>query len=209
MSHAVLLGDSIFDNGVYVPDGPAFADQLRAALSEQWKVSLLAVDGHVTADVEAQLAGLPNDATHLVVSCGGNDALNYLPVLAEGAQSVAEVLSHFAQIRSDFGQEYRRMLEKVVATQRDVTICTVYDCIPDLEPMAHAALSMFNEVILREAISAKVTIIDLRLVCTERSDYSELSPIEPSEVGGAKIAVVVRNMLIGINSPGNFVQVHV
>ncbi len=209
MSHAVLLGDSIFDNGVYVPDGPAFADQLRAALSEQWKVSLLAVDGHVTADVEAQLAGLPNDATHLVVSCGGNDALNYLPVLAEGAQSVAEVLSLFAQIRSDFGQEYRRMLEKVVATQRDVTICTVYDCIPDLEPMAHAALSMFNEVILREAISAKVTIIDLRLVCTERSDYSELSPIEPSEVGGAKIAVVVRNMLIGINSPGNFVQVHV
>ena len=209
MSHAVLLGDSIFDNGVYVPDGPAFADQLRAALSEQWKVSLLAVDGHVTADVEAQLAGLPNDATHLVVSCGGNDALNYLPVLAEGAQSVAEVLSHFAQIRSDFGQEYRRMLEKVVATQRDVSICTVYDCVPDLEPMAHAALSMFNEVILREAISAKVTIIDLRLVCTERSDYSELSPIEPSEVGGAKIAVVVRNMLIGINSPGNFVQVHV
>ena len=192
-----------------MPDGPAFADQLRAALSEQWKVSLLAVDGHVTADVEAQLAGLPNDATHLVVSCGGNDALNYLPVLAEGAQSVAEVLSHFAQIRSDFGQEYRRMLEKVVATQRDVSICTVYDCVPDLEPMAHAALSMFNEVILREAISAKVTIIDLRLVCTERSDYSELSPIEPSEVGGAKIAVVVRNMLIGINSPGNFVQVHV
>ncbi len=209
MSHAVLLGDSIFDNGVYVPDGPAFADQLRAALSEQWKVSLLAVDGHVTADVEAQLAGLPNDATHLVVSCGGNDALNYLPVLAEGAQSVAEVLSNFAQIRSDFGQEYRRMLEKVVATQRDVTICTVYDCIPDLEPTAHAALSMFNEVIFREAISAKVTIIDLRLVCTERSDYSELSPIGPSQMGGAKIAVVIRNMLIGINSPGNVVQVHV
>ena len=209
MSHAVLLGDSIFDNGVYVPGGPAFADQLRAALSGEWKVSLLAVDGHVTADVEAQLAGLPHDATHLVVSCGGNDALNYLPVLAEGAQSVAEVLSHFAQIRSDFGQEYRRMLEKVVATQRDVTICTVYDCIPDLEPTAHAALSMFNEVIFREAISANVTIIDLRLVCTQRSDYSELSPIEPSQMGGAKIAVVIRNMLIGINSPGNVVQVHV
>lgn len=209
MPHVVLLGDSIFDNGVYVPDGPECADQLRAALSEDWKVSLLAVDGDVTADVEAQLARLPHDATHLVVSCGGNDALNYLPVLAEGAQSVAEVLSHFAQIRSDFGQIYRRMLEKVVATQRDVTICTVYDCIPDLEPMAHAALSMFNEVILREAISAKVTIIDLRLVCTERSDYSELSPIEPSRMGGAKIAVVVRSTLLGSNFPGNVVQVHV
>ena len=209
MPHAVLLGDSIFDNGVYVPDGPAFVDQLRTTLSEEWKVSLLAVDGHVTADVEAQLARLPHDATHLVVSSGGNDALSYLPVLSEGAQSVAEVLSHFARIRSDFGKRYRKMLEKVVAKQRDVAICTVYDCIPDLEPAAHAALSMFNEVILREAISARVSIIDLRLVCTERSDYSELSPIEPSQMGGAKIAVVVRNMLMGFNSPGNVVQVHV
>ncbi len=209
MPHAVLLGDSIFDNGVYVPDGPAFVDQLRAALSEEWKVSLLAVDGHITVDVEAQLTRLPHDATHLVVSCGGNDALNYLPILAQRAQSVGEVLSHFAQIRSDFGQTYRRMLEMVVAKQRDVAICTVYDCIPDLEPMAHAALSMFNEVILREAISARVTIIDLRLVCTERSDYSELSPIEPSEMGGEKIAAVVGNMLTGSNFPGNVVQVHV
>lgn len=209
MPHAVLLGDSIFDNGVYVPDGPAFVDQLRAALSDEWKVSLLAVDGHGTVDVEAQLTGLPHDSTHLVVSCGGNDALNYLPILAEGARSVAEVLSRFAQIRSDFGKKYRRMLEKVVAKKRDVAICTVYDCVPDLEPMAHAALSMFNEVILREAVSARVTIIDLRLVCTERSDYSELSPIEPSQMGGAKIAVVVRNVLIGSDFPDNVVQVHV
>lgn len=209
MPHAVLLGDSIFDNGIYVPHGPALVDQLRAVLSEEWKVSLLAIDGHVTADVEAQLARLPHDATHLVVSSGGNDALNYLPFLSEGAESVAEVLSRFAQIRLDFGRIYRRMLEKVLATQRDVAICTVYDSIPDLEPMAHAALSMFNEVILREAISARVTIIDLRLVCTERTDYSELSAIEPSQMGGAKIAAVVRNVLIGSSVPGNIVQVHV
>lgn len=209
MPHVVLLGDSIFDNGSYVPDGPAFADQLRAELSEEWEVSLLAVDGHVTADVEAQLSRLPHDSTHLVVSCGGNDALNYLPVLAEGARSVAEVLSRFAELRSNFGQKYRRMLERVVGTQRNVAVCTVYDCIPDLEPMAHAALSMFNEVILREAVSAKVTIIDLRLVCTERSDYSELSPIEPSQMGGAKIAVAVRDMLMGVDSSDNVIQVRV
>ena len=75
--------------------------------------------------------------------------------------------------------------------------------------MAHAALSMFNAIIFREAISAKVTIIDLRLVCTERTDYSELSPIEPSEKGGAKIALVVQNVLEGTNSPGNVIKVHV
>jgi hypothetical protein len=208
MPHVVLLGDSVFDNGVYVPDGPAVAEQLRAALAEEWTVSLLAVDGHVTSDVESQLAQLPREATHLVVSCGGNDALNYLPVLAESAGSVGEVLSKFAQIRLDFGREYRWMLEKAAGTKRDVTVCTIYDCIPDLEPMAHAALSMFNEVILREAISAGLKIIDLRLVCTESSDYSELSPIEPSRTGGEKIAAVIRKVLIDIDSPDNVVPIY-
>jgi hypothetical protein len=127
-----------------------------------------------------------------------------MPVLSEEAQSVAQVLDRFYQIRSEFRQKYRRMLEKVVATKRDVTICTIYDCVPDLEPRAHAALAMFNEVILREAISARVTIIDLRLVCSERSDYSEHSPR-----GGEKIAAVLRNLLLGTSSPGNVVQLHV
>ena len=209
MPHVALLGDSIFDNGVYVPGGPAFVDQLRAVLPEEWAVSLLAVDGHVTASVVAQLTDLPEDATHIVVSCGGNDALWHMPVLSEKAQSVAEVLDRFYEIRSNFRQKYRQMLEKVLATQRNVTVCTIYDCIPDLEPRAHAALSMFNEVILREAILARVTIIDLRLVCSERSDYSELSPIEPSRVGGEKIAAVLGNLLLGNSSPGNVVQLHV
>ena len=74
MAHVVLLGDSIFDNGVYVPDEPAVEDQLRAALPASWRVTRLAVDGHVPADVAGQLAKLPEDATHLIVSCGGNDA---------------------------------------------------------------------------------------------------------------------------------------
>ena len=209
MPHVVLLGDSIFDNGVYVPDGPAFVDQLRAVLPEEWTVSLLAVDGQVTASVGVQLAKLPEDVTHIVVSCGGNDALWHLPVLSEKAHSVAEVLDRFYEIRLDFRQKYRRMLEQVIATKRNVTICTIYDCIPDLEPRAHAALSMFNEVILREAVAARVNIIDLRLVCPERSDYSELSPIEPSRLGGAKIAAVLGGFLLGTSSPGNVVQLHV
>jgi hypothetical protein len=74
--------------------------------------------------------------------------------------------------------------------------CAHYDSIPDLEPRAHAALSMFNEVILRGALSARVNIIDLRLVCSERSDYSELS-----RIGGDKIAAVLRNLLLGGSDP--------
>ena len=208
MPHVVLLGDSIFDNGVYVPGGPAFSEQLRAELPGDWTVTLLAVDGDVTNDVARQIPRIPDDATHLVVSCGGNDALGYLPVLAEPADSVAEVLARFGQIRVQFRNAYRRMLDAVTTVCRTVTVCTVYDQVPDLGPTEQAALAMFNEVILREAVAAAVGIVDLRLVCTERSDYSEVSPIEPSRLGGAKIAVVLRNRLLAGESPVGVVPVH-
>ena len=208
MAHVVLLGDSVFDNAAYVPGEPAVVDQLRAILPADWAVTLLAVDGHVTASVERQLEKAPVDATHFVVSCGGNDALGYLPVLEEQARSVADVLDRFTRIRTDFREKYRRMLRQVVAMERDVTVCTIYDCVPGLDPKAHAALSMFNEIILREAISATVAVIDLRLVCTEKSDYSELSPIEPSHRGGEKITNIICNLLLGDVSPGRTIAIH-
>jgi hypothetical protein len=208
LPHAILLGDSIFDNGVYVPGGPAVIDQLRAALPEGWTASLLAVDGSFTADVERQMKALPQDATHLVVSCGGNDALGYLPLLADGARSVNEALERLAEVRVDFGKQYRRMLAKTMATRKRVTVCTVYDCIPDLERAPRTALALFNEVILREAIAAGVDLIDLRLVCGDKTDYSELSPIEPSRSGGEKIARAIRGALLGSGAPDSPVRVH-
>src|SRR6476659_6170002 len=83
MGHVVLLGDSIFDNARYVPDRPPVIEQLRRSLPVGWRATLLAVDGHVTNDVERQLCRLPADATHLVVSVGGNDALAESGILRE------------------------------------------------------------------------------------------------------------------------------
>ncbi len=209
MPNAVLVGDSIFDNASYVPGELPVIDQLRGFLPKDWRATLLAVDGDITADVANQLRNLPNDATHLVVSTGGNDALGCLPMLSESAHSVAEVLGKFAQIRETFRSEYRYMLARMLETGRSVAICTVYDCVPDLEPMAHTALSMFNEVILREAFSMNVPVVDLRLVSTEEADYSSLSPIEPSCRGGAKIAKVVSNLLLGTTPSERATLVHI
>ena len=43
--HIVLAGDSIFDNGSYVPGQPDVAQQLRNQLGEDSNVTLLAIDG--------------------------------------------------------------------------------------------------------------------------------------------------------------------
>lgn len=75
MTHIVLLGDSIFDNGRYTMGGPDVISQVRQLLPDGWQASLLAVDGATTGDVRCQLQRMPSDASHLVLSVGGNDAL--------------------------------------------------------------------------------------------------------------------------------------
>lgn len=86
------------------------------------------------------------------------------------------------------------MLERVRAFECHTAVCTIFDAVPDLEQIATTALSFFNDVILTEAITAGLPVVDLRRVCTEREDYSYLSPIEPSFKGGAKIAAVLNRL---------------
>jgi hypothetical protein len=195
MNHAVLLGDSIFDNAVYVPGKLPVIEQLRERLPAGWKATLLAVDGDVTADVQRRLRRLPDDATHLIVSCGGNDALGHASILNESAGSVAEVLEHFTSIRTSFQRTYRQMIETLADLKKPLAVCTVYDCVPGMEGSPMTALAIFNEIILREAFTAKVPVIDLRMICSEPSDYSEISAIEPSAVGGEKIVQAIVRML--------------
>lgn len=195
MPHVVLLGDSIFDNASYVPGSPDVVKQLQARLPRDWRATLLAVDGHVVADVSAQFTGLPADATHLAVSVGGNDALGYSGVLFESVRSVSEAVSHLATIRDSFRSKYRKMLAEVVSRNLPTIVCTIYDAIPGLAPEAAAALTLFNDVIVSEATRAGVSVLELRLVCTDAADYSPLSPIEPSSRGGEKIATALAQAL--------------
>lgn len=139
---------------------------------------------------------LPEDASHLVVSAGGNDALEHSGLLLhEPAQSFAEVLSRLAEIHEQFQQDYRRMLESVLSHKKPTVVCTVYDSIPCLDQIEKTGLCLFNDVILREAFRAHVPVIDLRLICTEGSDYAKSSPIEPSASGGGKIARTISRVV--------------
>lgn len=59
----------------------------------------------------------------------------------------------------------------------------------------HVALSIFNDVIIREAVRLGLLVIDLRLICSEAEDYSKVSPIEPSAKGGEKIAKAIASLV--------------
>ena len=189
MTHVVLLGDSVFDNGAYVAGGPDVLAQLREILPQGWHASLNALDGSGVRDVYAQLDRIPNDATHLVVSAGGNDALGEAAFLEERAGSVAEVMAKLADVREQFGTRYRSMLDLVLGRELPTAVCTIYDPrFPDadLRRIATVALTVFNDVITREAFARHVVLIDLRLICADDEDFA--NPIEPSVQGGEKIA---------------------
>lgn len=209
MKHVVLLGDSIFDNASYVPGKPPVIEQLRNQLSPSWKATLLAVDGDVTESVLTQTSNLPEDVSHLIISSGGNDALHYSNMLHDPANSVAEVLERFGNVRSEFQNNYKNMLAHVLSFGKPTAVCTVYDSVPGMKPVEITALSFFNEIILREAFLVKVPIIDLRLTLTDSADYSVLSPIEPSAAGGEKITKAIFRLLINHDYKQNYSTVYV
>jgi len=90
--YITLIGDSIFDNEVYVGDGDSVIDQLNEKISKPIKATLVAVDGDVTNDVFKQLERLPNDTTHLFISCGGNDALSIANILDRSVGTVGDAI---------------------------------------------------------------------------------------------------------------------
>jgi hypothetical protein len=189
--HVVLLGDSIFDNGAYVPGSPDVIVQLRSRLPRGWKAGLLAVDGATVSGVERQLGGLPPDATHLVVSAGGNDALGASSILGERVGSVGEAVARLASAQQAFAAAYDRMLSAVQRCGLPTSLCTIYDAnYPHPQrQIIISALALFNDVITRAAFRRGWPLIDLRLICDSPEDYA--NPIEPSERGGDKIASAI------------------
>jgi hypothetical protein len=198
MKHVVLLGDSVLDNAAYVAGGPDVVTQVRRSLPGGWRATLAAADGAVTRSVSRQVERLPSDASHLVVSVGGNDALQHVGILDSQARSAAEVLSRLADIRDDFARDYRAMVEHVGRSRLPAALCTIYDGrLPDPQRrrIATTALTVFNDVITRTAFEGGFTLIDLRLICSRSEDYA--NPIEPSVIGGEKIAGAIVRFAAG------------
>jgi hypothetical protein len=197
MPHLVLMGDSVFDNASYVRGGPDVVRQARDRLGPQgWQATLVAVDGAVTEGVRRQIARIPGDATHLVVSAGGNDALGSVDVLYRSARSVGAGLAMLGDVVAPFEARYRVMLDEVLALGLPTAVCTVYNPVfPDPEERRYAALGLavFNDAILRVAVAAGVPVLELRSICG--SDECFANPIEPSVIGGERMVAAIEQVL--------------
>ncbi len=197
MAHVVLFGDSIFDNKAYVGgNGKDVITHLREHLPNDWQATLKAVDGSLIENVSEQLLDIPFNTTHFVISVGGNNAIMNSDVLQMKAGNSAEVLKEIADRRETFERHYERMLRNVLSKNLPTAVCTIYfPNFPEalFQRLAVTALSVFNDVIIRQAIANNLPIIDLRLICNEAADYA--NSIEPSDKGGKKIAAKILELI--------------
>jgi hypothetical protein len=189
-----LLGDSIIDNAGYVrPGEPDVARQLASLLPHHTVVKR-AVDGAKSGDVLAwQIAGVET-AEHIVLSAGGNDALAHIDLLEDAVQQRAkDVLVRLWSIREEFRRSYAALLARLALTRRPVLVLTVYDpCFhahgfdAAYQQAAESAMSIINDVIQQEARRRSFEVLELRALFNDQVDYA--NPIEPSAIGGAKLA---------------------
>ena len=59
----------------------------------------------------------------------------------------------------------------------------------EIQEMAMAAETIFNDIITYEVFKRKIPLIDLRVLCDDDEDFA--NPIEPSCIGGMKIAKTI------------------
>ena len=192
MPHLTLLGDSIFDNASYTNGGPSVVDHMRAAMPSGWDCDLKAVDGATTRHIEAQLIKVRPETTHLCLSVGGNDLIEKFDLLDTPVQSSADALLLFSEASLEFRRSYRTVLASCLSLNRPLVVCTIYNCwfpTPQQQRSVEVALAIFNNEIISAAVERRLGIIELRQVCTEAEDYA--NPIEPSVVGGRKIAAAI------------------
>ena len=190
----ILLGDSIIDNGAYVrPGEPDVAKQLQALLPD-YAIIKRALDGAISADVQnSQVADLESTDC-IMLSGGGNDALQHLDLLEAATKTTAkDVLVRLCAIREEFRRTYASLLDRLARTRARVMVLTVYNPCFDGHGMdatyqqaAESAISIFNDVIQQEAHRRSFNVLELRTLFTDHTDYA--NSIEPSVIGGAKLA---------------------
>jgi GDSL-like Lipase/Acylhydrolase family len=190
----VLLGDSIIDNGAYVGSGePDVAQQLEMLLPHHTLVKR-AVDGSTCADVHGWQLGDLHDAGRVILSVGGNDALQHIDLLEAATETTArDVLVRLWSIREEFRRSYAALLDRLALTRRPVLVLTVYNpCFHGhgfdtaYQQAAESAVSIINDVIQQEGRHRSFDILELRNLFNGQEDYA--NPIELSAVGGAKLA---------------------
>lgn len=191
-----LLGDSIIDNKVYVGEGElSVTEHLQHNSSSNF--TMIAVDGDTTEDVlENQLDNLKEPVSHIVLSIGGNDLLQNLHLLQDETSGMKFALEKSSDLIGEIQENYTKILQHLSNYDAKVLLCTVYEgdlksdvMLAQFDKAGQAMLKMHNDTVYYLASKFEVDVLELRNIFTNEEDYA--NPIEPSHIGGEKLAKAI------------------
>jgi len=203
MSYITLLGDSIIDNKTYVQKGELSVLEHLENISE-YEYTQLAFDGDTTLNVlNGQLLS-PSIATssHLVLSIGGNDLLQNLSFLYEGpVDKINDAVAGVQQyIFKPLEQRFETIIQRLSSHRANLLLCTVYegdlgrtDEFRDVLDSSKIMVSSFNDTVYKTASMYNADVLELRHIFTTPEDYA--NPIEPSHLGGEKLAQAITDWI--------------
>lgn len=196
ITFTTLLGDSIIDNKSYVQHGE-FSVLEHLEHQSDLEFQQLAYDGHTTENVLSGqiLSPTVQTSSHLVLSIGGNDLLYNIPFLYEGPiENINGAIAGVQQyIFNPLQQRYETIVEKLSSHRANLLLCTVYegdlgrsDEYRDVLDSSKTMVSSFNDIVYKTASKFDADVLELRHIFTSPEDYA--NPIEPSHIGGEKLA---------------------
>jgi len=203
MTSITLLGDSIIDNKTYVQQQEYSVLEHLQNISKN-EFLQLAYDGDTTVNVlERQLQSQEvAKSSHLVLSIGGNDLLQNILFLHEGPiKNINKALSDVhKQILKPLEQRFETIVEKLSSHRANLLLCTVYegdlgrtDEFRDVLDSSKIMVSSFNDTVYKTASKYNADVLELRHIFTSPEDYA--NPIEPSHVGGERLAQAIMDWI--------------
>ena len=201
--HLVLLGDALqnIDLG-----GGQIESALVPRPRNPWKLTVLQApqvlrQGHVRA--------IPGDASHIGICIDGGWAIETSGLLQGAAQSIRDALDTLAAAADEFENVFACLIAAATETGLPTILCTLVPARylePSQQRVAATALAIFNDRVLRRAFAARLSVVELRLVCDEDGDYASETLL--SSAGVRKVANVARSALYEISRESGRTRVY-
>ena len=203
-----LFGDSILENSSYVELHKDVITNIECKLKTpslgfQYDIQLhrFAKDGAMTADIRDQVIQAKSQYFSgvgyniAVFTGGGNDALGMLHLLRH---LKSYDLDHpLVQKEWNYWMNvYNELLEELIYEFTATIPCTIYNEIPTFSLSDKLIFRLYNDYIMEKANALDLKCCDIRTVMKDPEDYSEVSPIEPSVIGGEWIAELIVQQIV-------------
>ena len=182
----ILLGDSVLNNSVYVPDGNRVAQLIQNITTGQ--VLCLAKDSSVISSVYGQITKIPDSLktnnTNILLSVGGNNILN------------EDLKTLTSDVLNSIFSKYTTLVDTIQSSAPNSQIILFDIYCPDKYHDYYSIVQQWNTLlynyVLQNNLKINLKLFKISSILTSPDDFT--NDIEVSASGGKKIISNLQQM---------------